>query len=136
MEIDEAWIPIISQSLEWIRGKMGPSKKDLKIRIDELEERVNLLSYGNEILMQNTIQIMEVIIYQLKGSGDYVINADTIIQINQDNNSILNINMGKTTENVKQTKLDTEFNCSLFDKVDEEVLQYRLNGFVERNENL
>lgn len=136
MEIDEAWIPIISQSLEWIRGKMGPSKKDLKIKIEELEEKVNLLSYGNEVLMHNTMQIMEVIISQLKGSGNYVINADTIMQINQDSNSKLNINLDRTTEKIEQTKSDVQFNYSLFDKVDEEVLQCRLKGFVERNEDL
>lgn len=80
MEIDEAWMPIISQSIEWVRGKMGPSKKDLQIKIDELQEKVN-----------------------------YVVNSDTILQINQDGNSILNMDMDGMIGKTEQTKLDSIF---------------------------
>lgn len=136
MQIEETWIPIISQSLEWIKGKMGPSKKDLKIKIDELEEKVNLLSYGNEALLQNTMKIMGIIISQLKESGNYVVNAGTIMQINNESNNILNINIDGTLKKVEETKSNAEFNYSLFDNMDEEILQYRLKGLDEGDEDL
>lgn len=128
MEVKEQWIPIITEAVKWVSKEIKPSKKELQLRISDLEEEVKRLSYGNYALFNNIDQIVSIIVSQLKSEQKYIINADKIIYIDGKNEQI-NIEKDDKKDNFEDE------NCisSIFDGMDEEIKQCRLLRPSERD---
>ena len=126
-------IPIISEGVKWVKEKMSPSKKDLKLRIIDLEAEVRMLSYGNQTFIQNFGQIMAAILAQLKNEGSYSITADTIIQIGENNGCLL-IEQSVKKDNVYVQNAPINKNVSIFEGIDEEIALNRLKRPSEVDE--
>lgn len=120
--ISEEWVPIIVEGVQWVKESFGPSKKQLKMRITDLEEQVRSLSSGNQALLQNSREIMSVILEKLLMDGGYRIKANTIIQ-NSGNFQMTQIAYfdDNSTKNSNEKK-----QASIFDGIDEEIMKYRL----------
>lgn len=88
MAINEQWLPIISEGISWVKEKLGPSKKELKIQVSDLEKQVQALVSGNTILVNNLGLIIQAILNQLRTESNYCINADTIIFIGENTGSV------------------------------------------------
>ena len=131
MEVNEQWFPIISESINWVREKMKPTKKELELKISDLEEQVKILSYGNQSLKKDIEQIMSIIISQLKSDGQYLINADTIFYI-VGNSGQMHIAKDDSIRNISCDN-DKNFIDSIFDNMDEEIKQCRLMRPSERD---
>lgn len=126
MEINEQIIPIVYEAIKWIKEKMKPTKKELQIQVSELEEQVKTLSYGNQNLMENMGQIMCIILSKLQSDGNYIINADNIIQI-KDNNAPVCV-MGQGVINIAQVENERKkLINSIFDNMDDEIIESRLS---------
>ena len=132
MEVNEQWLPIISETINWIREKMKPTKKELELKITDLEEQVKILSYGNQSLKKDIEQIMSIIISQLKSDGQYLINADTIVYI-VENSGQMHIAKDDSIKNISCDN-DKNFIDSIFDNMDEEIKQCRLMRPSERGD--
>lgn len=118
MEEAEILVPVILEGVKWVKDKLGPSKKELKVRITDLESQVKALSYGNAVLLESVEQIILAIVEKLKSDGNYTINADTIIQIEDNHGTIITTNNTITgTENSW---------LNMFDDVDLEIQKSRL----------
>lgn len=133
MDIDQM-LPIVSEGIQWVKDQMKPSKKELGLRISELEEQVKDLSYGNQIFQENFNQIISTILMQLKSEGNYFINADTIIQI-RNNSGEINILQDREEKFAQVDNLKSKKNCAIFDNMDEEILRCKLDRPSEREEN-
>lgn len=129
IDIDQIF-PIVMEGIKWAKNQMKPSKKELGLRISELEEQVKNLSYGNQIIRENINQIVSVILWQLKSEGKYIINADTIIQISDNSGSI---NILQDSEE-KYAQINRK-HSRIFDDMDEEIIQYKLYRPSERDGN-
>ena len=88
MAINEQWLPIISEGISWVKEKLGPSKKELKIQVSDLEKQVQALVSGNTVLVNNLGLIIQAILNQLRTESNYCINADTIIFIGANTGSV------------------------------------------------
>lgn len=88
MAINEQWLPIISEGISWVKEKLGPSKKELKIQVSDLEKEVQTLVSGNTVLVNNLGLIIQAILNQLRTESNYYINADTIIFIGENTGSV------------------------------------------------
>lgn len=88
MAVSEQWLPIISEGLSWVKDKLGPSKKELKIQVSDLEKQVRTLVSGNTALVNNLGLILQEIIKQLRADSNYSINANTIIFIGENAGSV------------------------------------------------
>ena len=127
MEFNEQWIPIIHESIQWVKDKMKPTKTDLKLKISDLEEQVKMLSYGNQVLTKNIGDILSIVLSKLEMEEKYIINADTIVQIKDNGGQIQMININE--ENVIKEKKSIG---SIFDDIDTEIMQCRLTRPSER----
>lgn len=38
-------IPVVLEGIKWVKDMLGPSKKELKVKITDLEDQVKILSY-------------------------------------------------------------------------------------------
>lgn len=130
MEINEQWIPIITEAVKWVRDKTKPTKKELQLKISDLEEQVKILSYGNKLLSTNIEHIMSIIIAQLKSDEQYKINADTIIQI-KGNSGEVHIMKENKTNNILWSD-DKQYIEAIFDNMDEEIKECKLMRPSER----
>ena len=83
MAIDEQWIPVIREVILWVKEKLGPSNKELKMQISDLEKQVQALSAGNTTLVYNQRLIIEAVLNHLKSDNSYTINADTIVFVGE-----------------------------------------------------
>lgn len=117
MEESEIIVPVILEGVKWVKDKLGPSKKELKIMIADLESQVKTLSYGNTTLLESMEQIVIAILERLKTDGNYTINADTIIHIENNHGTILAAN---TTTNVDNSWVH------MFDDIELEIQKSRL----------
>lgn len=129
MDFDEPWIPIVYEGIKWVKENMKPTKKELKLKISDLEEQLKILSYGNQVLMDNIDHIMSIILSKLKTEEHYIVNADTFIQVNE------NSGQAYITTNDKIGNTDKNNTYSIFDNIDEEIMQCRLTRPSERNEH-
>ena len=116
--INAEWLPVISEGVKWVRDKMGPSKKELKLRISDLESQVSTLAYGNKELIDNMQIIITAILEKLKEDNKLEINADNIILI-QDNSG--EICFRSTTE-----KRNDNHYSPIFESIDDEITRSRL----------
>lgn len=128
MDINEQWVPIIFEGIKWVKEKMKPTKKELKLKVSDLEEQVKILSYGNQVLINNIDKIVSIIISQLETEGHYIINADTIIQIKENSGQVY------VSANNKICNTRRKNTYSIFDNMDEEIIQCKLTYPSERNE--
>lgn len=118
MLLDEHLIPVIYEGVRWVKERMGPSKKVLKLRISDLEDRIRDLSSGKQATQQSIEQIMRIILEMLSAERSYIINADTIIQV-KENNGQVNIEQKniQLTEDGAFDKTNVYTNCSESDIV-------------------
>lgn len=90
------------------------------------------MSYGNQSLKKDIEQIMSIIISQLKSDEQYLINTDTIVYI-VGNSGQVHITKDDSIKNISCDN-DKNFIDSIFDNMDEEIMQCRLMRSSERNE--
>lgn len=138
MAINAQWIPIISESLSWVSSKLVPSKKELNIKISDLEQQVQLLTAGNAALTRNLNLILQAILNQLQFSNSFVVNADTICFVGK-NTGIISMEKnfivsekdfkGTTQSERKGGKLDVS---KIFDGLDEEIAHTRISRPSDR----
>lgn len=76
MAISEGMLDIVAAGINWITKKMGPSKKEMRVRIEDLEKELGRLSEGNRALSENVSLMTSAIIAQLKENTGYTINVD------------------------------------------------------------
>lgn len=88
MAISEYWLPIILEGISWVREGLGPSKKELKIQISDLDKQVQSLAHGNEVLTNNLGLIVQAILNQLKTYSNCTINADTIVFVSENTGNL------------------------------------------------
>lgn len=130
MAINEQWLPIISEGISWVREKIGPSKKELKIQVSDLEKQVQTLTSGNTVLANNLGLITQAILKQLKSESSFTINADTIVFIGENTGSVdiskPVISGNSISGDVIAKKQVVEFDVSkIFDGLDEEIAHSR-----------
>lgn len=130
MAINEQWLPIISEGISWVKEKLGPSKKELKIRVSDLEKQVQALASGNTVLVNNLGLIIQAVLKQLRTDGNYYINADTIIFIGENKGSFdvtkSVISSSSISGDVVSKKQVEEFDVSkIFDGLDQEISHSR-----------
>ena len=132
MAINAQWIPIISESISWVSDKLGPSKKQLNIRISDLEQQVQLLTAGNDVLTSNLNLIIQAILTQLQASNNFIINADSICLVGKNTGTIntqKSFIVAETNFNdASQGKRGEEKHdiSKIFDGVDEEIAHSRV----------
>lgn len=124
MAINEQWIPVILEGVSWVKEKLGPSKKELKIQISDLQKQVQALSAGNTALVYNQGLIIEAVLNHLKSDNNYTINADTIVFIGENMGSV-DVTKPIITDSYISGDVATkkvEFDVSkIFEGVDEEI---------------
>lgn len=130
MAINEQWLPIISEGISWVRELIGPSKKELKIQISDLEKQVETLTAGNTVLANNFGLITQAILKQLKTESSFTINSDTIVFIGENTGSVdiskPVISGNSISGDVVAKKQVVEFDVSkIFDGLDEEIAHSR-----------
>lgn len=123
--INEEFLPVIIECSKWVRERFGQSKKELKIRITELESQVSALAYGNKELLDNMQQIITAILEQLKEGNKLEINADSIILFRDNSGEINTISKKENAENCY---------TSVFDNIDDEISRSRLSRPSDRKE--
>ena len=130
MAINEQWLPIISEGISWVKEKLGPSKKELKIQVSDLEKQVQALVSGNTVLVNNLGLIIQAILNQLRTESNYCINTDTIIFIGENTGSV-NVTKpiisrssisGDVVSRNQGEKIDIS---KIFDGLDEEIAHSR-----------
>ncbi len=126
MEISEDWQPIINEAINWVKEKVKPTKKELQLKISDLEEQIKTLSYGNQALSKNIEQILCLVISQLRADKQYVINADTIIM---GNSGQVQVVKDDNVNNISCSKQDIG---DIFDNMDEEIKECKLIRPSER----
>ncbi len=130
MAANEQWIPIISEVLSWIKAMHGPTKRELRIKVSELEQKVQLLTDGNVTLANNIELITSEILKQLKAENHCTINADAIIVIgentgNVDAKKLVMSNSAFSDKITSKTQLKASEGLSIFAGVEEEIAQMR-----------
>lgn len=130
MAINEQWLPIISEGISWVRELIGPSKKELKIQISDLEKQIETLTAGNTVLANNFGLITQAILKQLKTESSFTINSDTIVFIGENTGSVdiskPVISGNSISGDVIAKKQVVEFDVSkIFDGIDEEIAHSR-----------
>ena len=130
MAINEQWLPIISEGISWVRELIGPSKKELKIQISDLEKQIETLTAGKTVLANNFGLITQAILKQLKTESSFTINSDTIVFIGENTGSVdiskPVISGNSISGDVIAKKQVVEFDVSkIFDGIDEEIAHSR-----------
>ena len=130
MAINEQWLPIISEGISWVKEKLGPSKKELKIQVSDLEKQVQALVSGNTVLVNNLGLIIQAILNQLRTESNYCINADTIIFIGENTGPVdvtkPIISGSSISGNVVSRNQGEKIDVSkIFDGLDEEIAHSR-----------
>lgn len=132
MAINEQWIPIICEGIAWVKENIGPSKKELKVRISDLEKQVQMLANGNIALINNLGLITQAILMQLKMEGCYNINFN-MISLNDEKGTscyrytketICGSTYNKVADN--DQNIVNEFDvCKIFEGTEEEIAHSR-----------
>lgn len=125
------FLPIILEGVKWIKEKMKPTKQDLKLKISELEEEIKILSYGNQLLINNMELIILKIIDMLKLEKYNIINSGAIIQINYAQSKNI------TTDMINNKLLKgsgRKLKYPIFDNAEEEIIKYKLKRPSERTD--
>lgn len=136
MAISEEWLPVIAEGVSWVKDKFGPSKKELEVRVSDLEKQVHILVAGNATLVNSLGLITQAILQQLK-SDDYTINADTIVFVGENSGYIdipqSIVSNSFTSGDVVVQEQKADFNISkIFDGIDQEIAHSRISKPSER----
>lgn len=87
MALEEKWVSIIAAGVDTLRKyinyNLGPSKKELKIKVEELEKIVNQLIDQNKQMSSSMESITQAILDQLSTEYNISINVDSITVIGQ-----------------------------------------------------
>ena len=137
MAINEKWIPVILEGISWVKEMFGPSKKELKIHISDLEKQIQSVSAGNTFLLQNQELIMQAILNYLQTDSGYTINADTIVLVGE---NIGSIDIPKTTMDntnyyglsIASAKKEAFDVSEIFKGMDEEIAQAKTTKTSDR----
>lgn len=130
MAINEQWIPIIGECVSWIRETIGPSKKELKMQVSDLEKQVKNLLNGNTVLANNYSLITQAILKQLKTEKNFSVSADTIIFVGE-NNGVLDVVNPVISESfisgniVAKKQVGQTYVSKIFEGIDEEILEIK-----------
>ncbi len=133
MAINSQWIPIISESISWINNQFGPSKKELQLKISDLERQVEFLAKGNSTLIENLNSIIQAILLKLNSSNEYIINSDYIYigenigNMKTEKDSASDYRHVDNTSQSRQKKEELDVS-KIFDGVDEEISHTRLTN--------
>ena len=119
METPETMIPIVLEGVKWVQERLGPTKKDLKLKVSDLESQVRILSYGNKALIESMEQIIFAILEQLKSEGQYTINANNIVYVKENKGTV-------TSNSFSRTEINNKKVISIFDDIDLEIQKSRL----------
>lgn len=122
MAINEMWLPIISTVVAWAKENMGPSKKELKIQVEDLQKQVATLAQGNVAVMDNMSLIIRAILSELRCENQYVINVDQMVYVGSNNGSVSPIS---NMVNHEEKSIDIQKNP-----------QYYANHFFVTNEEI
>lgn len=130
MAISEQWLPIISEGISWVREKLGPSKKELKIQVADLEKQVQTLASGNTVLVNNLGLIIHEILKQLRTDSNYTINADTIVFVGENTGSVdvtkpIISSSSISGDIVSKKRVGKSDVSKIFDGLDEEIAHSR-----------
>jgi len=118
--------PVVAEGLRWVFEELSPSKRNMKIRIVDLETQIKNLTCGNQSLMNSHKQIMRDILEQLKDKKSYAISSEAIAVIKATDGS-LDTNETKFNQQYSIKKMTTsEHKISIFDGVEDEILLARL----------
>lgn len=128
MDIDKLILPTVRDGIQWVIEKLSPSKKELELKISELEKHIRILTYNNETLQKSVNEILVVILGQLRAGGNYIISADSITKIEK-NSGVVHIMKDSTSFKMQENYDDKD---SIFDGMDEEILQCKLSRPSER----
>lgn len=80
MSVEIQIAPIVVEGMKWIKEKLSsPSKNDLVIKISDLEQQIERLSYDNQVIVQNYQAIIDAILKGIGAEIFYTVNADTIV---------------------------------------------------------
>lgn len=143
MALEEKWVTIIAAGVDtlrnYIKDSLGPSKKELKIKIEELNKMVDRLADQNMQMSSSMANITQAILDQLSTEYNIAINVDsiTIIGQNTTNNSLTNhqtddhsvTNQISTRENVSSPKI-----TDVFSGIDEEIASTRVKPITQLEE--
>lgn len=141
MAINEQWLPIISEGIKWVGNKfskLGPSKKELYMKVSDLEQQVRVLTAGNVALTSSLDLIIQAILNRLESSNDFTINAETICFVGENSGSINTGNsftVSETSfEDINQIEgMDERFDVSkIFNGVDEEIAHTKIARSSDR----
>lgn len=77
MDIDPQWAPVISEVIRWAKDLFA-SKRQTKLNVDDIICKIDQLSYGNAILLQQQSEILAVVMTELRREKSIIVNRGTI----------------------------------------------------------
>ena len=83
MAISEEWLPVILGTISWLKDRVGPSKKELKMQISDLEKELSSRVSENNIMVDNMNLLLNAILSHIRSDSMYTINAETIIYVDK-----------------------------------------------------
>lgn len=104
MAISEQWIPIVSSAVSWVKDNFGPTKKELKVQVADLEKQVQALAKGNAAIVNNMSLILQAVLSKIKSDNNYLVNAETIVYVGTNNGTL---DIPKTSINSSYISKDT-----------------------------
>lgn len=137
MAISEGMLEVVAAGINWITEKMGSSKKEMRVKISDLESELARLSEGNKNISENIELLKKAIIAQLTENKGYTINVDIdtitltgvnngIVQTENRRNITKTNNIAVKDANVVQFKESGEDNDEPFFVTDEELARLRI----------
>lgn len=128
--INESWIPLITEGVSWVREILGPSKKELKLRIEDLENQLQKLSAGNAQHSENLQLILMAILRELKDDRSYEIHANNIVYVGTNSGTVAvdKSEVLEISDSIVSNNQVAEFDISrIFDGLDEQIAHARLH---------
>lgn len=133
MALNEAMLSLIGSATKWVFDQMGPSKKSLKIQINDLEKQISILAAENQVLINSNDAIVQAVLRELRSSGNYNINikADYIIITGGSGNEVKMVYSTKRPDNsqtginwAKDRPFDYDFS-DVFERTEREIEEKR-----------
>ena len=128
--INESWIPLITEGVSWVREILGPSKKELKLRIEDLEKQLQRLSAGNSQHSENLQLILMAILRELKDDRSFEIHANNIVYIGTNSGTVAvdESEVREISDSIVTNNQVAEFDISrIFDGLDSQIAHARLH---------
>ena len=129
MANDKTLTPIILECISWVKGMMGPSKKDMMLRISDLTEKVQSLSSQNDFLYHNQAQIIQSVLEYIGTQHGYTVNVDSIVFVGGNVGTLEVMKPTVTGSHIigdvatKQEGFDVS---KIFEGADEEIVQAKM----------